>query len=85
MAEDDWVTPENLGLDMAILQAPLQDRPANGMGLKEAKAQFEAKLVAQALAQARGNVQLAAQALKTSRSVIYHLINKHSLKEYAVN
>jgi DNA-binding NtrC family response regulator len=80
MAEDTWVTPENLGLDVNEFQA----RPTNGMGLKEAKAQFEAKLLAEALASCRGNVQLAARLLKTSRSVIYHLINKHDLKEYSL-
>jgi two-component system NtrC family response regulator len=80
MAEDTWVTPENLGLDVSEFQA----RPGNGMGLKEAKAQFEAKLLAEALASCRGNVQLAARLLKTSRSVIYHLINKHDIKEYSL-
>ncbi len=80
MAEDSWVTPENLGLDINEFQA----RPTNGLGLKEAKAQFEAKLVSEALASCRGNVQMAAKVLKTSRSVIYHLINKHDLKEFSL-
>jgi two-component system NtrC family response regulator len=78
MAEDAWVTPENLGLDLTKFQG----MPSNRLGLKEAKARFEAKLVSEALANCRGNVQLAAKLLKTSRSVVYHLISKHDLKEY---
>ncbi len=79
MAEDEWITPENLGLNLAQLQGLAN----NGLGLKEAKAQFEAKLLADTLAHCQGNVQLAARNLKTSRSVIYHLINKYDLKEYS--
>jgi two-component system NtrC family response regulator len=57
MTEDPWVTPENLGLELARPQAqPL----ANGLGLKEAVAQFQAQLVTQALKKSGGNVQLAA-------------------------
>jgi DNA-binding NtrC family response regulator len=78
MAEDSWVSPENLGLDLTEVKG----KPLNGLGLKEAKAQFEARLVTEALANVRGNVQLAAKLLKTSRSVVYHLINKYELKEY---
>jgi DNA-binding NtrC family response regulator len=81
MTEDTWVTPENLGLDLSAFQA----KPLNGLGLKEAKAQFEAKLLAEALASARGNVQLAARALKINRSVVYHLMSKYDLKEFALD
>jgi two-component system NtrC family response regulator len=75
LAEDSWVTHESLGLEGAVPP----DELANGLGLKEAKAQFEARLVAETLAKAQGNVQVAAQVLKTSRSAIYHLINKYGL------
>jgi DNA-binding NtrC family response regulator len=78
MAESNWVSSDDLGLPQPGANA----RSENGrnLGLKEAKAHFEARLIAQTLANCRGNVQLAAQALKTSRSIIYHLINKHGLR-----
>jgi DNA-binding NtrC family response regulator len=78
MAESPWISPNELGLSQPGANA----RSENGrnLGLKEAKAHFEAHLVAQTLANCRGNVQLAAQALKTSRSIIYHLISKHGLR-----
>jgi DNA-binding NtrC family response regulator len=79
MAEEDWINPENLGLELG--EDP--DSPFNGLGLKEAKAQFEARLLAETLARCQGNVQVAAKTLKTSRSVIYLLINKHDLREYS--
>jgi two-component system NtrC family response regulator len=64
-----WVTPENLGLENHF-----QGNDFQGLGLKEARARFDAKLVADTLARTQGNVRLAAQALKTSPSVIYNLI-----------
>jgi two-component system NtrC family response regulator len=77
MAEEPWITPKNLGLDqMPDDQVGLD----SGMGLKEAMAQYEAQLVSETLAQCRGNVQKAAAALKTSRSAIYNLMNKHEIK-----
>jgi transcriptional regulator with PAS, ATPase and Fis domain len=78
MAEDSWIIPENMGLTPSV--AKVEPSNGNGLGLKEAKDQFEANLVEQALSRHRGNVQLAAEALKTSRSVIYHLIQKHELR-----
>jgi two-component system NtrC family response regulator len=80
MAEGAWITPENLGLD----GYHQEEMAFHGLGLKEAKAQFEAKLVTEALSRCQGNVRLAAKALKTNRSVIYHLINKYRLKQYIV-
>ena len=56
----------------------------NGLGLKEAKARFEAEFLAAALKRYRGNVQLAAKALKTSRSVVYHLIQKYEIRQTSV-
>ena len=53
----------------------------NGLGLKEAKAKFEAELVSAALKRYRGSVQLAAKALKTSRSVVYHLMQKYEIRQ----
>jgi two-component system NtrC family response regulator len=78
MAESPWITPDDLGLPRGYASS----RPGNGdgLGLKEAKSQFEARLLAQTIALCLGNVQMAAKALKTSRSVIYHLINKHGLR-----
>jgi two-component system NtrC family response regulator len=76
MAEDPWITPKNLGLDKHDDQVG----PVNGVGLKEAMARYEAQLVSETLRRCRGNVQKAAEVLKTSRSAIYHLINKHSLQ-----
>jgi DNA-binding NtrC family response regulator len=80
VGESAWISTKDLGLD-----APShKTSQVNHLGLKEAKARFEATLVAEALARSEGNVQLAAQALQTTRSVIYHLINKHDLKGYAL-
>jgi two-component system NtrC family response regulator len=76
MAEEPWITPKNLGLDQKPGDQAGLD---NGMGLKEAMAQYEAQLVSETLQRCRGNVQKAAEVLKTSRSALYHLINKHSL------
>jgi DNA-binding NtrC family response regulator len=78
MADDSWVKPENLGLPQG--HSNCKSRNCNDLGLKEAKAQFEAQLIAQALMMFQGNVQLVAKAMKTSRSVIYHLIQKHELR-----
>jgi DNA-binding NtrC family response regulator len=80
VGESAWISTKDLGLE-----APSRKTSeVNHLGLKEAKARFEAMLVAEALARYEGNVQLAAQALQTTRSVIYHLINKHDLKGYAL-
>jgi two-component system NtrC family response regulator len=76
MAEGPWITPKNLGLDK---RPDDQVGLVGGMGLKEAMAQYEADLVAETLQRCRGNVQKAAEILKTSRSALYHLINKHGL------
>ena len=79
MAEDPWVTPENLGFGPSG-QTP--EEPLNGLGLKEAVAQFEAQQLHQALHRHRGNVSLAAKALKIARSTFYNLVKKHNLKKY---
>jgi two-component system NtrC family response regulator len=76
MAEEPWITPNNLGLDK---EPDDQVGLVNGMGLKEAMARYEANLVSETLQRCRGNVQKTAEILKTSRSAIYHLINKHRL------
>jgi two-component system, NtrC family, response regulator len=78
MAEAQWVTPKDLGLDDPEMQVNIQD----DLSLAEIMAQFEAKLVSNVLAKCGGNVAMAARSLKTSRSVIYHLIKKYSLKEF---
>lgn len=77
MAEMKWVTAENLGLRIdSITPEPF----VNGLGLKEAKAKFESRLLTTALERNKGNVLLTAKTLKTSRSVIYHLIQKYEIK-----
>jgi two-component system NtrC family response regulator len=76
LAESSWITTENLGLEpQSSLRYPYQ-----GLGLKEAVTNFEANLLTEVLTSYGGKIESAAQALKTSRSVIYHLINKHGLK-----
>ncbi len=75
MAEGSLVSPKNLDLESQVLKGDL----SAGLGLKEALAQFESRLIVETLDRCQGSVQMAAKALKTSRSVIYHLINKHGL------
>jgi two-component system NtrC family response regulator len=81
MADGVTITPDNLGLHLNTLKPDLL---MNGLGLKEAKARFEAEFLAAALKRYRGNVQLAAKALKTSRSVVYHLIQKYEIRQTSV-
>jgi two-component system, NtrC family, response regulator len=77
MADGEWITPEHMSLTTKeISPEPLID----GMGLKEAKEKFEMSIVAEALKRNQGNVCLAAKALKTSRSMVYSLIQKYGLK-----
>ena len=79
MAEDCRVSPEHLGLDQAHLSfAPI----FNGKSLKEARAEFEARLVSEALNHFQGNVFLASRALQVSRSTMYHFIQKYQLKSF---
>lgn len=79
LAEGPWLTPENLGLVVAE-RKPLGI--LNGRGLKEAKAEFEAKLVAEVLSAHQGNSHLASKDLKISRSMLYHLVQKYNLTQY---
>jgi two-component system NtrC family response regulator len=77
MTEDSRVTPEHLGLD----QDPLESEAAfNGRSLKEARSEFEARLIGEALQHFQGNVHLASKALRVSRSTMYHFIQKYQLK-----
>ena len=78
MADETTITPANLGLKLCSINP---EPFSNGLGLKEAKAKFEAELLAAALKRYRGNVQLAAKALKTSRSVVYHLMQKYEIRQ----
>ena len=80
MSDVPWVTPEHLGLALAGLQPQFI---CNGGGLKEAKAKFESNLITEVLKQFQGNVLLASKALRISRSLMYHLIQKYNLKQYA--
>ena len=78
MAEGEWITPENMSLTIKEITP---ESIIDGLGLKEAKERFEMSLVVAALKRNQGNVSLAAKALKTSRSVVYNLIQKHGLKQ----
>jgi two-component system NtrC family response regulator len=76
MAERTTITPDNLGLKFnSINPAPFVE----GLGLKEAKAKFEAELLSATLTRYRGSVPLVAEALKTSRSAVYHLMQKYEI------
>jgi two-component system NtrC family response regulator len=78
MVEGSWVTAKNLGFNQ---KESLTEPFVNGLGLKEAKAKFEAELLTAALEKYQGNVNLVAKALKINRSVAYHLISKYRLKQ----
>jgi len=83
MSDEPWITPENLGLETEVSRVqPVNRVNFNNLGLKEAKAHLEIQLVTEALSNFRGNVSKAAGALRTSRSVIYQLIDKYHLKQY---
>ena len=77
MAEGEWITPENMSLTVKEITP---ESIIDCLGLREAKERFEMNVVAAALKRNRGNVSLAARALKTSRSAIYNLIQKYELK-----
>ena len=77
LAEGSWIGPDHLGLALEELEP---EPIFNGRGLKEAKAEFEARLVAEVLTNYQGNAQLASKALKISRSMLYHLVQKYNLK-----
>ncbi len=79
LAEGSWLTPENLNLTKDEI------KPVcvwDGRGLKAAKTEFEAKLVAETLSQYKGNTRLASKSLKISRSMLYNLIQKYELQKY---
>jgi DNA-binding NtrC family response regulator len=77
LADTPWVTPDNLGLDASRL---IPEPVYNGKTLKQARAEFEARLVEEALRHFQGNVHMASRALKVSRSTLYHFIQKYRLK-----
>ena len=76
MADGPLIAPEHLGIAVSHLEP---EPYCDGLSLKEAKARFEAQLIAQVLAKYNGNVLLAAKALRTSRSMLYNLIQKYNL------
>jgi DNA-binding NtrC family response regulator len=81
MAEGPWITVKDLGLE-AVAEHPVG--LINGKSLKEAKAEFEARLLIEALKLHQGKAHLACKALKISRSLMYQLIQKYDLKQYTV-
>jgi len=83
MTDGSWITPEHLGFSIGESRGFPGESLAlsvNGLGLKKAKAKFEADLVTSTLERCRGNVLLTAKILKTSRSMVYHLMQKYSIK-----
>jgi transcriptional regulator with PAS, ATPase and Fis domain len=79
MTDGARVDPDHLGLG----EPGGEVEPVfNGKSLKEARAEFEARLVSQALRHFQGNVFLASRALRVSRSTMYHFIQKYQLKTY---
>ncbi len=80
MSEQQRVAPEPLGLNQSGEEEV--EPTFHGKSLKEARAEFEARLVSEALQHFQGNVFLASQALKVSRSTMYHFIQKYQLKPY---
>ena len=79
LAETSWIVLENIIIDPFPTAMKPDNGNGNGLGLKEAKSRFEAELVGKTLTQCGGNVEIVAEMLKTSRSMIYNLINKHNL------
>jgi two-component system NtrC family response regulator len=80
MAEGPCVTSGNLGLTVPEL---LGEILPEGLDLREAVARYEARLITEALSVSRGDLQQAAQALKTSPFLISHLVRKYGLKQFA--
>jgi two-component system NtrC family response regulator len=76
MSDTTLIAAEHLGLTVTKLDP---EPYTEGLSLKEAKAAFEAKLVAQVLAKNNGNVFITAKSLKISRSMLYYLIQKYNL------
>jgi two-component system, NtrC family, response regulator len=79
MADAPVIVPEHLGLEVSHLDP---EPYCDGLSLKEAKARFEANLITKVLAKYNGNVYLAAKALRTSRSMLYNLIQKYDLNNH---
>jgi len=83
MSEGLWIAPEHLGFAIGVPPGGPSGAlmpSVNGLGLKEAKVKFEAYLVTSTLERCQGNVLLAARILKTSRSMVYQLIQKYNIK-----
>jgi two-component system, NtrC family, response regulator len=76
MTDSRMVTAKHLGLKG---KSGPQASSVDGLSLREAISLFEATLLSDTLSRCDGCVKRTAEALKTSRSVIYHLINKHNL------
>jgi two-component system NtrC family response regulator len=76
MTDSRMVTAKHLGLKR---KSGPQVSSADGLSLREAISLFEATLLSETLTRCDGCIKRTAEVLKTSRSVIYHLINKHNL------
>jgi len=79
VSENSQLTPDHLALQN-INPSPMPR--FKGQSLKEAREEFEAHLLQEAMLQFQGNIQLASRALKVSRSTMYHFIQKYQLKKY---
>jgi DNA-binding NtrC family response regulator len=75
MADGRMITANHLGLSRKC--PPINS--FDGWGLREAVSHFEATLLSETLIKCGGCISRTAEMLKTSRSVIYHLLNKHNL------
>lgn len=71
MAEERWITPNNLELKTS------EDRPE---GLRDATNRFEYRFIKEALGRYEGKISRAARALKISRSEMYYLLKKHGIE-----
>jgi two-component system NtrC family response regulator len=76
MTDNRTITAKHLGLNRRSLP---HVSACNGLGLREAVSLFEAALLSETLSKCDGCIKKTAETLKTSRSVIYHLLNKHNL------
>lgn len=76
MTDSQMITAKHLGLTR---KSGVQVSSADGLSLRDAISHFEATLLSETLIKCGGCIKRTAEVLKTSRSVIYHLMNKHNL------
>ncbi len=72
MAEQCWITPENL---------ELKTRQSYQEGLRETTNRFQCELIKETIYRYGGKITEAAKALKVSRSEMYYLLKKHKIDQ----